>query len=77
LDTNVLSELRKKRRNEPKVQGWLGSVDSEDLFTSVIVVGEIRRGVEKIRPTDSVFASQLELSPRNLCLPLYNKEILK
>jgi predicted nucleic acid-binding protein len=39
LDTNVLSELRKKRRNEPKVHGWLGSVDSEDLFTSVIVVG--------------------------------------
>ena len=61
LDTNVLSELRKKRRNEPKVQGWLGSVDSEDLFTSVIVVGEIRRGIEKIRPTDPVFASQLEL----------------
>jgi len=57
LDTNVLSELRKRRRNEPKVQGWLGSVDSEDLFTSVIVVGEIRRGIEKVRPTDPVFAS--------------------
>jgi toxin FitB len=66
LDTNVLSELRKKRRNEPKVQGWLGSVDSEDLFTSVIVVGEIRRGIEKIRPTDPVFASQLELWLRRL-----------
>ena len=61
LDTNVVSELRKKRRNEPKVQRWLGSVYSEDLFTSVIVVGEIRRGIEKIRPTDPVFASQLEL----------------
>src|SRR5260370_722417 len=66
LDTNVLSELRQKRRNEPKVQGWLGSVDSEDLFTSVIVVGEIRRGIEKIRPTDPVFASQLELWLRRL-----------
>ena len=61
LDTNVVSELRKKRRNEPKVQRWLSSVYSEDLFTSVIVVGEIRRGIEKIRPTDPVFASQLEL----------------
>ena len=66
LDINVLSELRKKRRNEPKVHGWLGSVDSEDLFTSVIVVGEIRRGIEKIRPTDPVFASQLELWLRRL-----------
>jgi toxin FitB len=75
LDTNVLSELRKKRRNEPKVQGWLASVDSEDLFTSVIVVGEIRRGIEKIRPTDPVFASQLELWLRRLQLD-YEDRIL-
>jgi toxin FitB len=61
LDTNVVSELRKKRSNEPKVRRWLNSVYSEDLFISVIVVGEIRRGIEKIRPTDPVFASQLEL----------------
>ena len=66
LDTNVLSELRKKRTNERKVQGWLDSVESEDLFTSVIVVGEIRRGIERIRPTDPVFASQLELWLRRL-----------
>ena len=75
LDTNVLSELRKKRRNEPKVQGWLGSVDSGDLFISVIVVGEIRRGIEKIRPTDPVFASQLELWLRRLQLD-YQDRIL-
>jgi predicted nucleic acid-binding protein len=61
LDTNVVSELRKKRRNESHVQGWLSSVSSEDLFTSVIVIGEIRRGIEKVRPTEPVFASQLEL----------------
>jgi toxin FitB len=66
LDTNVLSELRKKRKTDSKVQGWFGSVESEDLFTSVIVVGEIRRGIEKIRPTDSVFASRLELWLRRL-----------
>jgi len=75
LDTNVLSELRKKRRNEPKVQAWLGSVDSEGLFTSVIAVGEIRRGIEKIRPTDPVFASQLELWLRRLQLD-YQDRIL-
>ena len=61
LDTNVVSELRKKRRNDPKVQAWLSSVSSDDLFTSVIVIGEIRRGIEKVRPADPVFASQLEL----------------
>ena len=61
LDINVVSELRKKHRNEPKIQRWLSAVDSEDLFTSVMVVGEIRRGIEKVRPTDPIFASQLEL----------------
>jgi toxin FitB len=66
LDTNVVSELRKKRRNEPRVQGWLSSVSSEDLFTSVIVIGEIRRGMEKVRPAEPVFASQLELWLRRL-----------
>jgi toxin FitB len=61
LDTNVVIRTWKEASNEPKVQGWLGSVDSEDLFSSVIVVGEIRRGIEKIRPTHPIFASQLEL----------------
>lgn len=61
LDTNVISELRKRRRNDSKVQVWLSSVPSDDLFTSVIVIGEIRRGIEKIRPADPVFASRLEL----------------
>jgi toxin FitB len=61
LDTNVVSELRRKLQNDPKVQSWYHSVSSEDLFTSVIVIGEIRRGTEKIRPIDPVFASQLEL----------------
>lgn len=66
LDTNVVSELRKKRRNDPKVQAWLNSVSSNDLFTSVIVIGEIRRGIENVRPVDPAFASQLELWLRTL-----------
>jgi toxin FitB len=61
LDTNVVSGLRRRRRNEAKVQSWLSSVSSEDLFTSVIVIGEIRRGIEKIRPSDPAFASRLEV----------------
>jgi predicted nucleic acid-binding protein len=60
LDTDVVAELRRKRRNEPAVQTWLASVKSDDLFTSVIVIGEIRRGIEKIRPNDLAFASRLE-----------------
>jgi predicted nucleic acid-binding protein len=62
LDTNVLSELRKKRRYEPKVQSWFGSVDSEDLFTSVIIVGEIRQESKRFgRPTQSLPPNSLWL----------------
>jgi hypothetical protein len=47
VDTNVLSELRKGERGKPAVGGWLASVDDDALFLSVLVVGEIREGIER------------------------------
>jgi predicted nucleic acid-binding protein len=52
LDTNVISEIRKPRP-DPKVQAWLASVPEADLYLSVLVVGEIRQGVERLRRRDS------------------------
>ncbi len=49
LDTNVLSELFKKHP-EPKVSKWLAEADQESLFLSVLVLGEIRKGIEKMEP---------------------------
>lgn len=43
LDTNVLSELLKKRP-EPAVVRALNVIPAEDLFTSSICVMELRRG---------------------------------
>lgn len=60
LDTNVLSELRKGRRCDPGVNQWFVSVDDTELFTSVLVLGEIRKGIERIRPTDPSQARVLE-----------------
>lgn len=51
LDTNVVSELRRPRP-DPTVEQWFESVASVDLHLSVLVVGEIRRGVERIRPRE-------------------------
>jgi predicted nucleic acid-binding protein len=59
LDTNVLSELRKGRRCEPRVQQWAAAAESE-LHTSVIVLGELKRGIERVRPRDPGFAGELE-----------------
>ncbi len=60
LDTNVLSEMRKGPRAAPSVRAWLASTDDADLFTSVLVLGEARRGVESIRRRDPVAATALE-----------------
>ena len=44
LDTNVISELRKRDRCAPKVDAWSRSVPKNWDFLSVIVIAELRRG---------------------------------
>lgn len=60
LDTNVLSELRKGPRCNPRVASWFAGVDDQDLGLSVLVIGEIRRGIETLRRRDPRRAGALE-----------------
>jgi toxin FitB len=60
LDTNVLSELRKGPRSDAGVQQWFADVADDQLFTSVLVLGELRRGVESVRRKDAAAAASLE-----------------
>jgi len=60
LDTNVVSELRKKDRCAPKVDAWAGSVARNKDFLSVLVVGELRRGAGLKRRTDPATADLLD-----------------
>ena len=60
LDTNVLSELRKERRCDPGVRQWVERAVADELFVSVLVLGEIRRGIERIRTRDQAQARALE-----------------
>jgi toxin FitB len=49
LDTNILSETRKKQANE-RVMSFLAAAESSALFISVLSLGELRKGVAlKIR----------------------------
>lgn len=59
LDTNVLSELRKGHRCDPGVLAWIENVDDQDIYISVLTVGEIRRGIERIRRRDTDAAAAL------------------
>jgi toxin FitB len=44
LDTNVISELIKRKAN-PKVTTWIDATDEELLYLSVLTLGEIRKAV--------------------------------
>lgn len=59
IDTNVISELRKGERAARSVRRWFESVNSEEIFLSVLTVGEIRRGVEAVRRRDKSAARAL------------------
>jgi hypothetical protein len=60
LDTNVVSELRKGARADGHVREWFSAVAADELFLSVLVVGEIRRGIEAIRRRDRAAATSLD-----------------
>jgi len=60
LDTNVLSELRKESRCDAGVRNWVEGTAAEELYVSVLVLGEIRQGVERIRMRDQAQARALE-----------------
>jgi predicted nucleic acid-binding protein len=60
LDTNVLTELRKVDHANAHVRAWYASTPAVELYTSVLVLGEIRRGVENLRRRDATAALAIE-----------------
>ena len=60
LDTNFISELRKRDRANRGVQAWAMNNDSGLCALSVITLGEIRKGIEDKRRTDIQQANVIE-----------------
>ena len=60
LDTNVLSELRKGARANARLRGWFDGVAADEIYLSVLVIGELRRGIELVRRRDARQAAALE-----------------
>ena len=48
LDTNVISELRREGRRNVGVSNWYAGVQYDNLFTSALVLGEIRKGIVRL-----------------------------
>lgn len=78
LDTNALSELRKRRsgRISPAVEAWAGSVDQADMFLSVITIMEIELGIALLERRDTRQAGVLRLWLHDKVLPAFAGRIL-
>jgi predicted nucleic acid-binding protein len=59
LDTNVVSEVRRTRASA-EVVAWFDATPDEAMSISVLVLGEIRRGIERLRSRDPDQAATLE-----------------
>jgi predicted nucleic acid-binding protein len=59
LDTNVVSELRRKKPHGAVV-AWVQSVDDKDLYLSSVTLAEIQAGIEITRDQDVERAAELE-----------------
>ena len=58
LDTNVVSETR-RRNPEPAVLVWLQACDPDDLYISVLTIGELTKGIARRRRRDPEAAASL------------------
>jgi len=60
IDTNIISEVRKGSACNPCVAAWYRSIDDENIYLSALVLGEIRKGIERARPKEPAKALALE-----------------
>lgn len=73
LDTCVLSEFT-RRRPDQRVVHWLSIADEDSLFLSVLTIGEIQRGIERL--DDSPRKSELRTWLMNDLLPRFRGRVL-
>lgn len=60
IDTCVLSEL-KKRNSDEHVIAWIGGIEESRLYLSVIIFGEIQKGISKLEDSPKKQALQIWL----------------
>ncbi len=76
LDTNVLSELRRRSRGNPKVAAWADGLDPSELFLSAITILEIEAGVLLLSRRDKTQGAILRTWIDEKVLPAFDGRIL-
>lgn len=72
VDTNIISELRRPKRSRAVV-AWFSSVPADDLFLSVLTLGELRQGIGSLSRKDPAAADALERWFNGICADFSEK----
>src|SRR5690349_10641892 len=75
LDTNIISEIRKRKRANQGVVEFFASTDPDTVYVPVQVIGEIRSGIDSLQRRDPTQAAILE-AWLTLVLNEYSERIL-
>ena len=51
--------MQKGERADPGVRAWYDRVEARELYLSVLVIGEVRQGIERLRRRDPAQAERL------------------
>lgn len=76
LDTNVLSELRRRDRTHPRVAAWADHVHPAELFLSAITILEIEAGTLMVQRRDPAQGAVLRAWIDSKVLPTFDGRIL-
>jgi predicted nucleic acid-binding protein len=76
LDTNVLSELRRRERTDRKVAAWADRVHASDLFLSAITILEVEAGTLRLLRRDPAQGAVLRSWIDGNVLPAFDGRIL-
>ena len=76
LDTNVLSELRRRDKTNPRVAAWADAIHPSDLFLSAITILEIEAGTLMLQRRDAVQGAMLRAWIDDKVLPAFAGRIL-
>ena len=76
LDTNVLSELRRRHRTDRAVAAWADSLDPSDLFLSVVTILEIEAGALMVQRRDEAQGALLRAWIDGKILPAFEGRVI-
>jgi hypothetical protein len=76
LDTNVVSELRRPHRTNPKVAAWADSVPPSDMFLSSITILELETGALLLKRRDGSQATLIQQWIEDRVLTAFSERIL-